>query len=203
MGDQFSISIDNLRNGWVDIRLAKGDKAYSLEWISYATDFVADLAKMALDGLFFGQARIGIWFDSEGSGWVLRYSHGMNAKGMELQCGKCHDFEEAELLTKGGEASAWLNAQQRFESQRSFFQVEVSLQEFAEAVIKCLTKYELEYAVDGIVPCDNVSQPNRPIAAIKAAMEAPFKSHIYVDDSDIVGRIILVSNENPLQEYKK
>jgi hypothetical protein len=196
VGKALTISIDNLRHGWVDILLQKGDATYHMLGVSYTSDFVSDLAKTALDGLFSGAGRSGMWLDSEGSGWVLRLSDCEQDRRLVLQCGVCHSWEESKLFIHGGDLERWLEAKNRFLGQSGRFEVAVTPEEFGEAVATALETYEAKFADDGLVPCNFVSQPKRPIAAIRAALQVPFSVYTDEDTSEIIAIFINTAPDN-------
>lgn len=182
MSDKLTISIDDLRHGWVNINLAKAGQRYCLAGVSYGTDFIADLAALALAFLFQAQRRNCIWFDCEGSGWLMRITGSQIQNETILQCGECLSREVSRQLSEGGDIKQFVAANKQFLAQADNFEVAINPREFGEAVLAALVDYEEKFSLDGIVPCDFISQPNRPIAAIQAALQQPYK--VYVDTSD-------------------
>ena len=182
MSNRLTISIDDLRHGWVNINLAKAGRRCCLAGVSYGTDFIGDLAGLALSHLYRAQSRPCIWFDCEGSGWLMRITSSQIDNTIVLQCGDCDSLELSRQLNEGGDFRQYNAVNNQFLAQTDNFEVAITSTEFGEAVLVALVDYEKKFSVDGIVPCNFVSQPNRPIAAIQAVLNQPYK--VYVDTSD-------------------
>jgi hypothetical protein len=193
VGDRLTISMDDLRHGWVNINLAKAGRRCCLAGVSYSTDFIGDLAGLTLSLLYREQSRHCIWFDCEGSGWLMRITSSQLDNATILQCGDCDSLEQSRQLTEGGDFRNYHAGNRKFLAQTDNFEVAITPTEFGEAVLVALVDYEKKFSVHGIVPCNFVSQPNRPIAAIQAVLKQPYTA--YVDTSEAVATVIINLND--------
>jgi hypothetical protein len=194
VGDRLKIKFTRLENGWADVLLSKGTKEYALIGVSYITDFVGDLTVAALDTLFHGRGSRRVWLDGEGFGWAMFVSHDLYKTGkLSLFCGKCSDAEEADSLKHPFlQGQFELADRKSFDKNKSFF-VDLDPDEFASALADALEQFEADFSIDGIIPCDFIAQPNRPLAALRAALRQPLVR--YENDEDDVVVFKLVSSQ--------
>jgi hypothetical protein len=190
------ISIENLRHGWVDVRVTKGTCEYFMRGVSYVTDFTGDLALAALGFLFRSCGGYGVWLDGEGEGWVLRLirSEAELSKYL-LQCGRCESWSDAKLLMDGGEFNLFQAAHTRYISQAGLLSVQVDQSEFGHAVMSALQGFQDTSSENGVIPCDQISQVNRPIAALGGALGQPFKTFTYASDPIATVQILPIHNQ--------
>lgn len=143
------------KNGWGEVALRLGDDSITLSWISYLTDVLGDLLRMALS------VATGAWvsecsFDREPAEWRLvgkRENDGM----LDVRVYELDDAMKRAPISEGAEAFAGT----------------CSAEDFVSAIERAASEVLNRYRVEGYRAAWSYEFPSRAHAALKAALAIP------------------------------